>query len=410
VSSRSKRRRGSIAVLAALLIGVVFAMVAFAVDLGYIVHARTELQRTADACALGAAWQLPDRTAALAYAQQIALENRGSVGPELPAEDVVFGYWDRNKATFTSPLPANYRANAVRVTLRRTEASNNPLQLFFARVIGTSLADVTASAIAWSDRGVCGPFVGIEWLDVGGVSGTDSFDSTTGQYDPATAADRGDICSDGNINVHGSAVINGNATAGVDGVVDVDGSSQITGYIHNRITPLHLPPVDGSLAASNNDNLSLPPLDEGPPVKTPLKPNNDFTLNAGEIYDMPPGVYYFRNVTLNGGATLNISGDTKIYIYGTLKRAGGCYVNNETKLAQNLQILMIDGTVDVTSENPFYGVIYAPRSNVTVNGNADFFGAIVGNTLKFSGSGKAHYDESLDLEYLDVRPRTMLVD
>ena len=35
---------------------------------------------------------------------------------------------------------------------------------------------------------------------------------------------------------------------------------------------------------------------------------------------------------------------------------------------------------------------------------------IVGLTLKSNGSGMAHYDESLDLEHLDVPPRTMLVD
>ena len=37
-------------------------------------------------------------------------------------------------------------------------------------------------------------------------------------------------------------------------------------------------------------------------------------------------------------------------------------------------------------------------------------GAVVGNTLKCNGSGMAHYDESLDLDYLEVPPRTMLVD
>ena len=66
---------------------------------------------------------------------------------------------------------------------------------------------------------------------------------------------------------------------------------------------------------------------------------------------------------------------------------------------------------DITSDNsPFYGVIYAPQSRVTLNGDAELFGAVVARTLAAGGSGGAHYDESLDLEYLDIPPRTMLVD
>jgi hypothetical protein len=122
-----------------------------------------------------------------------------------------------------------------------------------------------------------------------------------------------------------------------------------------------------------------------------------------------------RNVTINGGATLNLSRDattaTKLYVTGNIKRAGGSYVNCNTKQAKNLQILSTGGTIDITSDSsPFYGVIYAPQSRVTLNGSAELFGAVVGRTLAAGGSGGAHYDESLDLEYLDVPPRTMLVD
>ena len=48
---RFGRRRGATVVLAAIFMGVMFGMVAFAVDIGYITQVRTELQRVADACA-----------------------------------------------------------------------------------------------------------------------------------------------------------------------------------------------------------------------------------------------------------------------------------------------------------------------------------------------------------------------
>jgi hypothetical protein len=419
---RRSARRGNVLVLTALLTVGLFGLLAFSVDTGWILHTRTELQRTADACALAAADCLPDQSAATAVAHAVAAENGWSSGvrigdgdalngSDLDPLEVEFGFWDRDTATFTTPTSSGRRANAVRVTLRRTEATRNALGLFFARVVGTSRADVSASAIAWYDRGLCGPFVGIDWLDVGGGASTDSYDSQEGSYSPSRTSDRGSICSDGPVDVSGNSVVRGDALAGKgQPFPDISGTATITGHIGNRITPLDLPPVDASAAAANNDNDAAPPVWQGQSWRDPIRPNGDFSLNAGEVYDLPPGTYWFRNVSLNGGATLNISGLTRIYITGTLRREGGCYVNNNTQIAQNLQINVTGDTVDVTSDNPFYGVIYAPQSRVTLNASSDLFGAIVGQTLKINGSGTAHYDESLNLDYVEVPRRTMLVD
>jgi hypothetical protein len=107
---------------------------------------------------------------------------------------------------------------------------------------------------------------------------------------------------------------------------------------------------------------------------------------------------------------LNITGETVIYLTGDLKRAGGTQVNNNTQLASNLRIYSTGGDIDITSDNPFYGVIYAPDSQVDIGGTADFFGAIVGRTLKVHGDAIGHYDESLELEEIDPPTRTTIVD
>ncbi len=389
-----------------------FGMVAFAIDIGFIVHARTELQRTADACALGAAQKLSSQDAAVAYAQHIAQENRASVGPDLDSSDVLFGYWNRDAATFTSPAPAGRYVNAVRVILRRTEAAGTPLRLFFAPILGTGLADITAQATAWADHGVCGPFVGIDWLDVRGNATTDSYNSSAGPYSPSTAGDRGSICSDGPIDVMGHPLVRGDATAGKGEEVRVRGAAEVTGRIGNRLTPLNLPPVDTSDAAVNNDNKSAPSIQQGHGAhsRDAIDASGDFQLNVGEAYNLPPGTYYVRNFSMSSQSVLNISGPTTIYVTGKLLRAGTSEVNNNTQLAANLQFLSTGGKVEVTSNTPFYGVIYAPQSDVTVRGNDDLFGAIVGKTLKIIGNSMAHYDETLDLDDLGVPPRIMLVD
>ena len=49
-------RKGTITILAAAMSVVLIGMVAFCVDIGYVLSAKEELQRTADASALGACW------------------------------------------------------------------------------------------------------------------------------------------------------------------------------------------------------------------------------------------------------------------------------------------------------------------------------------------------------------------
>ena len=53
-----RNRRGVILVIAALMMTVLVGMVAFAVDYGYILKVRTDLQRSADASALAAVQDL----------------------------------------------------------------------------------------------------------------------------------------------------------------------------------------------------------------------------------------------------------------------------------------------------------------------------------------------------------------
>src|SRR5215213_9037277 len=54
-------RRGAITVLAAILAIVFVAMVAFSVDIGYVLSAKEELQRSADSSALAACWEYGQR-------------------------------------------------------------------------------------------------------------------------------------------------------------------------------------------------------------------------------------------------------------------------------------------------------------------------------------------------------------
>ena len=408
----SLRRRGNIVILSAFLLAAMVAMAAFAVDLGYIADAKNELQRSSDAGALAAAARLPNISSAVSAAINCTNNNKTTITPALKTQDIVFGFWDRDTATFHNPRPSGRPYNAVKITLRRTTANGNPLNLFFGRVLGKQMTDVKATAIAFGDRGLCGPFVGIQGVTAQGNLETDSFDSYDGSYVASMAGDQGSLCSDGPISVGGDALINGDVRAGESDTVTINGSStDISGQIGNRITELNLPLVDASLAAGTNNNGSLEKYTDGTGWIDPLNPGtSDFMLTAGAVYTMPPGTYYFRNLTLVGGSQLIIVGQTTIYLTGNLRREGGATVNNTTQLASNLTINMTGGTAQITSDNPFYGVIYAPNTDVTYSGTADFYGAMVGKTLTVIGDATAHYDESLDVNMGAYALRVMLVD
>ncbi len=402
-SRRKPSRRGAVVVLVALLVGVLVAMVAFAVDVGYIVHVRTELQRTADSCALAAVVHLPDQTAARTAAQVAAEENDSG----LSVSAIAFGRWDRDKAVFLTSL-SGMDANAARVTVSRTRGTGNPVRLFWGPAIGTSTADVSATAIAMRDKGLCGPLVGVDWISVPGDPQTDSFNSRYGPYNAATAGDRGSICSDGPIALDGNPVVRGDARSGKGYPVTLSGGAIVTGSRGQRLRPLNLPPVDASQAAVSNDNGSLPLIPKGNSWVSPIDGSGNFLVDGGKTYDMPPGTYYVNNLTLTGQSTLRLSGATTIYVTGKLDTSGG-YVINQTKLANNFHILMTGSTATVTAKVAFYGVIYAPNTAVTLTGTADWFGAVTGKNLTFTGSGRAHYDESLNLGEIEPPQRISLV-
>ncbi len=403
-------RRGSVVALAAAMMVMLLAMVAFAVDIGVITNARTELQRSADVCAMAAIMYLPDEAAALDAAQAVAAQNPSGGAANLSISDIEFGHWDRDAAHFLTTTTSAHGLNSVRVTVRRTEDSGNPVTLFFAVLLGRTKADVTATATTMYDRDLCGPLIGIDWVSVPGTPNTDSYDSEKGGYHPATAGDRAGLCSDGPISIEGTAVVRGSARAGMGYDVTITGGAIVTGSIGSRLRPLNLPLVDASGAAALNDNSKLPLIQKGKSFGSVVDANGNFLLDGNNSYAMPPGTYYFNNFTLEGQSILNITGKTIIYITGDLRRAGGVTVNNNTNVADNLQFLMTGGTADITSNNDFYGVIYAPNTDIALDGSADLFGGVVGKTLTMTGGGEAHYDESLAVEGIEFPRRTAVVD
>jgi hypothetical protein len=169
-------RHGAIAPLAAFLMALMAGMVAFAVDIAWVVLARSELAAAADAAALAGAdalttpfvqYQLAAfNSTSGASTQSTLLTNAMSSGKTqaknfagyngagqvttltLKDSDIEFGFTDAsgNYTPYNSSSPVF--PNTCKVTMRLDTTANNPLGLFFGPVLGVSTVNVKVQAAA----------------------------------------------------------------------------------------------------------------------------------------------------------------------------------------------------------------------------------------------------------------------
>lgn len=389
---RRSDRAAATLVLVAFSLTAIFAAAAIAIDLGRLYLTRQQLQVTASASATAATLDLPDESAAIGSALDIAEANMATAehGNVLSSSGIQIGNWDDETRTFTI---GGTPANAVRVTTRRESAQGNPVASFFGQFLGVANHDVSASATAALLPDLIGAIGASGSVNITGNVTIDSYDSTAGSYDSQGGSDGGDIYAGGDVSIGGSAEVNGN----VHGTsVSSGGNSSVTGDTSPIRRNVEYPSVDISAVEADNDNDNLPLVQQGSKLVSPLDADGNFILTGGKEYDMPPGVYLFNDLSLGGQSSINISGPTDIYLTGDLDTSGGNLINS-TENPNNLRIFMTGGTAVLNASVDWYGLLYAPDTEVVLSGSADIFGAVIGSNVTASGSGNIHFDEGLDV-------------
>jgi Flp pilus assembly protein TadG len=171
IISGLKNHRGVTVIVVALAITMLIGFAALAVDIGYMLVAKNELQNTADAAALATARKLGKIYEGMSYADQqdydcssdlatikqvakdVALENRAA-GENIAIndDDITVGTWDaQEKDVVPNPDTGSYmdQPDAVEVVAKRAaNAATGPIITFFARIFGVNTADVSAEATA----------------------------------------------------------------------------------------------------------------------------------------------------------------------------------------------------------------------------------------------------------------------
>ncbi len=168
------QRRGAVIPLFAILLIPFLGMLAFSIDLGYIVLVKTDLQAAADAAALAGAeklqalyvqYTLPGQTAQdaiftkattnvtgspMATAEAFASYNKaGNVFIKVRDEDVTFGF-SGTQCSCQANYGSGNRAfpNSITVVTRRDSIQNGPVALFFGGLFGISTKELQATATA----------------------------------------------------------------------------------------------------------------------------------------------------------------------------------------------------------------------------------------------------------------------
>jgi len=241
----------------------------------------------------------------------------------------------------------------------------------------------------------------VEEIVLNGTPNVDSYDSSAGSYGGDNQGQDGDIATNGSANpaitLSGSTTIEGDANTGPGGTVLIEGSSTLTGDIDDTadefIPPSQVPDSLASLAS------------EG-------------TLSSDET--LTDGSYKYDSINLGGNDTLVINGEVALYVTGDVKTTanseivvsdgstlniyfdgeldlGGNGVLNEGGDPSDLTFYGSESatSIDIAGIGTFYGTIYAPQAEISISGNSEIFGAVVGHRVNHTGIAAIHYDIQL---------------
>jgi Flp pilus assembly protein TadG len=408
--ARTRRRKGSIAIYVAIAAIVLIGVMGLAVDTGYAVTARMQLQAAADAAALAGAAQLgvPGQTnwnvvraAAVATASRnnaigccpngVVLDPNPSNAPE---GDVVVGKWKYDNASGTYVLdPSDPAPDAVQVFARCGGTSKNPpLQLLFGPLFGQSTSEGGRPAIARLSS-ASDPFVLILDGSANGalsMNGSGTLDVSAGSIQVNSS----DSCglkiagNSGTITAQSTKIV-GSSCAG-NGLVGSVASG----------APAISDPL-ASLPEPSSAGMSSLPAITGSGTYSPGYYPGGISMNGGTAV-LLPGVYVIgsqnpgKGVDLHGSAFLSGDGVTLFLESGAslgISGNGAGFRLTPPLTGTYAGITIFESRSDTQDASlggggsiDLQGILYVPSATITLAGSADRkFGRLIADQVSVSG-------------------------
>lgn len=274
----------------------------------------------------------------------------------------------------------------------------------YLRSTGTATRGATrvVSAVTSSSGLFSNALFGAVSVSMSGNAYTDSWDSASGPYttptSPQTTAPVGtNSTAAGAVSLVGNATVNGNVIIGPGGNPStvIAGSGTYTGSALPEGTALNLPQITSPISGTGTAfSLSGGSQTLSPGVYTSVSAtgNSHLTLTSG--------TYYVKgDVKIGGNSALVIqasSGPVILYVDGNFDSSSGT-INNLSGIPSNFQIYGTDSSakLDISGGTAAYLVAYARNATVSVTGNGDVYGGLIGSDVRMVGSGAVHYDQAV---------------
>ncbi len=268
-------------------------------------------------------------------------------------------------------------------------------------------------------------------IDMSSSSFTDSFDSSAGSYAATKSSTGGDVGTNGNVNMSGSAYFDGKLSSPNGGTGSCSSGAK-TALTSSSSTVVSTPPPLPVEALVPLAPVTFPP----PPPPSPVPPTTamnmsgncgtvpgctnvstkevslapgqygDLNASGGTTVHLSAGTYNVNNLVLSGGSPIVVdSGPVIINVEGaSVSKAidfSGGSITNSSGDPSNFQINYGGSeTVTLSGGSGSYGVVYAPNAPTTLSGSSAWYGAVVGLTITDSGGGAIHYDRALQNKLL----------
>lgn len=261
---------------------------------------------------------------------------------------------------------------------------------------------------AFATGTACGAF------SMSGGGQTFSFNSAT-ENPPAnppsnSSASGGNVGSNGNLDFSGgNTAVNGTTASAVAGIGSCNKGNGITvsggaTYGTPSLIPtqsLPVPPLPNPLPPTKAQNInSSTTLATGSYGNVNIQGGAAVTLPGGTPAN--PAVYTVNSISLAGGATLIINGCcVVINVAGVGQQnpvdfTGGSFQNNTFTPGSLVINYGGNANISLSGGAAAYAVINAPNANISFSGGSNFYGQVIGATIKDTGGTNLYYDKSLN--------------
>jgi hypothetical protein len=230
-----------------------------------------------------------------------------------------------------------------------------------------------------------------EYMKLCGGTSTDSYNSDSGSYAATQINDYGDVGSNGHVKMCGTSVINGDGSTSSPGDLEIDGGA----LFHDTSSTEPVIVLDPVTQAELDyaESISMAPAGLTGTFNYNIGTGN-LRITPGNTVTMTSGTYFFKDLDIGGDLELEPGAHVKIYLIGDAKFTAGSKVNSLGS-PKDCWLFSVGDRIDIAAGVELRTALYAPDTEINLNGQADLYGSFVGNFADDLGGSSFHYDRAL---------------